>query len=44
MDPSRYCDRLESEIIPELLTEAGIAMATADLKRSRALLKTLVLR
>ena len=44
MDPATYCDRLSSEIIPELLTEAGIAMATAALDRSRALLKTDVLR
>ena len=44
MDPATYTDRLEAEIIPELLTEPAIAMATADLERSRALLKTAVLR
>jgi len=44
MDPATYCDRLAAEIVPELLTEAGIAMAQADLARSNALLKTRVLR
>ena len=44
MDPARYCDRLETEIIPELLTVAGVTMAVAALHRSRALLKTDVLR
>ncbi|WP_020389619.1 HD domain-containing protein [Kribbella catacumbae] len=44
MDPATYTDRLEHEIVPELLTEAGIAIATAELERSRALLKTAVLR
>ena len=44
MDPSHYCDRLAAEIVPELLTEAAIAMARADLARSNALLKTGVLR
>jgi HD superfamily phosphodiesterase len=44
MDPTTYCDRLAAEIVPELLTEAGIAIAEADLVRSRALLKTEVLR
>lgn len=44
MDPATYCDRLAAEIVPELLTEAGIAMATADLERSNQLLKTGVLR
>jgi hypothetical protein len=44
MDPATYCDRLASEIVPELLTEAAIAMARADLGRSEALLKTGVLR
>ena len=44
MDPATYCDRLASEIVPELLTEAAIAMATAELDRSNALLKTAVLR
>jgi hypothetical protein len=44
MDPATYCDRLASEIVPELLTEAAVAMARADLARSQALLKTGVLR
>lgn len=44
MDPAVYTDRLATEIVPELLTQAGIDMATADLARSRALLKTAVLR
>jgi hypothetical protein len=44
MDPATYCDRLAAEIVPELLTEAAIAMATAELGRSTALLKTAVLR
>lgn len=42
--PSYYIDRLEHEIIPELITEAAIAMAHADLQRSRDLLKTAVIR
>lgn len=44
MDPATYTDRLATEIVPELLTRAGIEMATADLERSRSLLKTAVLR
>lgn len=44
LDPTTYADRLEEEIIPELLTEAGYAMARADLERSRALLRMEVLR
>lgn len=44
LDPAVYCDRLAREIVPELLTEAGIAMAAADLARSNDLLKTQVLR
>ena len=44
MDPATYCDRLSAQIIPELLTSAGIAMGTAELDRSMALLKTAVLR
>jgi hypothetical protein len=44
MDPATYCDRLAAEIVPELLTGAAIAMATAELERSTALLKTAVLR
>ncbi len=44
MDPSTYADRLQAEIIPELLSQAAIDMATAELARSNALLKTAVLR
>ncbi|NJC73053.1 HD domain-containing protein [Planosporangium thailandense] len=44
MDPATYCDRLASEIVPELLTEAAIAIAHAELRRSQDLLKTAVLR
>lgn len=44
MDPATYCDRLAAEIVPELLTEAAIAIAQAELARSQALLKTAVLR
>lgn len=42
--PDFYVDRLEREIIPEMLTEAGLAMARADLERSRSLLRTDLLR
>ncbi|MDN5705253.1 MAG: HD domain-containing protein [Yaniella sp.] len=42
--PDYYTDRLENEIVPELITEAAIAMAHADLDRSRDLMKTAVLR
>src|SRR5690625_5717030 len=31
--PDYYTDRLEEEIVPELITEAAIAMAHADLDR-----------
>jgi hypothetical protein len=44
MGPATYCDRLAAEIVPELLTEAAIAIAAADLDRSVALLKTGALR
>jgi hypothetical protein len=44
MTPAVYTDRLGAEIIPELITEAALAMGTADLERSRALLKTGVIR
>jgi hypothetical protein len=44
LDPAAYTDRLEAEIVPELITAAAIEMATADLTRSRALLKTAVIR
>jgi hypothetical protein len=43
-DPATYCDRLAAEVMPELLTSAGLAMARAALSRSTALLKTDVLR
>lgn len=44
MDPATYTDRLATEIIPELITQAAMDMATADLNRSNALLKTGVIR
>lgn len=44
LDPATYSDRLETEILPELLTEAGYAIAVTHLSASRALLKTAVLR
>lgn len=44
LDPASYTDRLGTEIVPELITQAARDMATADLERSRALLKTAVLR
>ncbi len=40
LTPAEYCARLRVEIVPELLTEAGVAMALAELERSEALLKT----
>lgn len=43
-NPAHYTDRLETEIVPELITAAAVAMATTDLDRSRALLQTAVLR
>lgn len=43
-DPAAYTDRLEAEIIPELITAAAVEMATTDLRRSRDLLQTAVLR
>lgn len=44
MDPAAYTDRLAAEIVPELITQAAYDMATADLNRSTALLKTAVIR
>lgn len=44
MDPATYTDRLAAEIIPELLSQAAIDIATTELARSVALLKTGVLR
>jgi HD superfamily phosphodiesterase len=40
LTPAEYCRRLRSEIVPELLTEAGVQMAEAELARSEVLLKT----
>lgn len=37
--PSAYCARLKVEIIPELLTDAALQMATAELERAETLLK-----
>jgi hypothetical protein len=44
LTPAEYSDRLEVEILPELITEAAYRISSADLERSRALLKTAVLR
>ncbi|RSZ61348.1 HD domain-containing protein [Corynebacterium hylobatis] len=44
MDPALYVDRLESEIVPELITGAAHRMARADLDRSRGLLRTETIR
>ena len=44
MDPATYTDRLATEIVPELITQAAHDMAAADLARSTALLKTAVIR
>jgi HD superfamily phosphodiesterase len=40
LTPAEYCRRLRAEIVPELLTEAAVLMAEADLERSEVLLKT----
>jgi hypothetical protein len=40
LTPAEYCRRLRTEIVPELLTEAAVLMAEADLGRSEVLLKT----
>ncbi|GAB2695144.1 hypothetical protein BKA24_000407 [Microbacterium marinum] len=37
--PAAYCARLRIEIMPELLTEAAVRMAEAELDRAEALLK-----
>ena len=37
--PAAYCARLKVEIIPELLTDAALQMATAELERAETLLK-----
>lgn len=44
MNPAQYTDRLESEVLPEVHTEAGREIALAELARARRLLKTEVLR
>jgi len=44
MDPATYCDRLAAEIVPELKTQAAIDIATTELGRSNALLRTAVIR
>ena len=44
MTPAVYTDRLGTEIIPELITQAAVEMGNADLERSRSLLKTGVIR
>lgn len=43
LTPSTYMGRLEEEILPELRTQAGVDIATAELARSRQLLKAEVL-
>lgn len=40
LTPAEYCRRLRAEIVPELLTDAAVQMAKADLARSEVLLKT----
>jgi HD superfamily phosphodiesterase len=37
--PSAYCERLRVEIVPELLTDAALQMAEAELERAEVLLK-----
>lgn len=37
--PAAYCARLKAEIVPELLTDAALQMATAELERAETLLK-----
>lgn len=44
LDPAAYTDRLRTEIIPELITQAAVEMGTADLNRSVALLRTAAIR
>lgn len=44
MPASDYVDRLAREILPELITEAAHRIATADLDRATALLRTAVIR
>ncbi|HET8926491.1 MAG TPA: HD domain-containing protein [Microbacterium sp.] len=40
LTPAEYCRRLRTQIVPELLTEAAVQMAEAELGRSVTLLKT----
>ncbi|KRE30838.1 HD domain-containing protein [Agromyces sp. Soil535] len=40
LTPAKYVRRLRVEIVPELLTQAAVEMAEAELGRSEALLKT----
>jgi hypothetical protein len=40
LTPAEYCRRLRAEIVPELLTQAALEMAEAELDRSEVLLKT----
>ena len=42
-EPSAYCRRLRTDIIPELITAAAHEMALAELERAEALLQTDVL-
>ncbi|UVI37344.1 HD domain-containing protein [Brevibacterium spongiae] len=44
MDMATYTDRLQREIIPELITAAAVSMAREDLRRQRDLLRTEVIR
>jgi HD superfamily phosphodiesterase len=43
LTPAEYTRRLRVEIVPELLTDAAVQMAEAELVRSESLLKTKVL-
>ncbi|MFM9920023.1 HD domain-containing protein [Lacisediminihabitans sp. H27-G8] len=38
--PSAYCQRLRTDIIPELITSAALEMALTELERAEALLRT----
>lgn len=40
LSPAEYARRLRAEIIPELLTDAAVQMAEAELARAETLLKT----
>jgi HD superfamily phosphodiesterase len=40
LTPAEYCRRLHAEIMPELLTQAAVEMATEELARAESLLKT----